>query len=249
MAREHNSRLGIYDPLATRSFSATVVIVTSPGCQTCNAYKTSDRPDGTSRRDRIVSALNGIDNIKVIEIEVPEMSLSVIKTTVNKYNAQLTNYVRWFPILLLFNDSYDDPNNTLEGVIYGAVNIGGKVTPSGGLAILEADKIKTWALNEINNNSIFNVSSAASSRYARSSDNLRSHGASSRSSGASSSGISSSGASSSSASSSSASHFPLGGSRLDALPIPPPGSIVRTKMNSSGCYVSCDDEEAYLREW
>lgn len=149
--------------MSNSSFKATAVIVTSPKCGTCNVYKNEKSSDGTTRRDRIVSSLNSIDDIRVIEIETMNLSPQTIKSTADKYHPQLSKFIRWFPIITLFNHSLNDRNSQLDGVIYGAINVGGQIKPSGGLKLFEGDLVKNWVNNELNDNPIFNRSNYSSS--------------------------------------------------------------------------------------
>lgn len=132
----------------------TVVIATSPMCRTCGMYTEVDNT-GTSRRDRVVAAVNSVPGVRVVEISAKTFNEHDIKAACDGYHPQLVTYIQWFPILVLFNDTFDDRSKPLHGVIYGSIRVGNELKPNITLSSYDGDVVKSWITDKLNSDKIF----------------------------------------------------------------------------------------------
>lgn len=128
----------------------TIVIITSDQCGYCNRYKQS------GYHENMIKELSKLPYTNVVAINLPEMNAVSVLSGTSKYHKNLWRYAQWFPIIIVFNETFDDKDSDLKGVIYGAIrDKQGGVTHSPGINISDPKVFKQWLQEELKQNPIF----------------------------------------------------------------------------------------------
>jgi hypothetical protein len=120
----------------TTSPSFILVVITAVGCQACNAFK-ENWPSIKRQLEQ---------NISIVEIQQP----SVTNQFDSKYPQGLSNFVKWFPTLILFDKQEWTSGRVSRGEVFNGEIVGGNVQQQKNSSLaLNGTNIKNWLQTKI----------------------------------------------------------------------------------------------------